>query len=117
DDVRPYITAATAVVLPSYREGLPRSLLEAAAMARPLIATDVPGNRHIVRDGYNGLLCAARDPTELAKAMTKMGAMPIDERHAMGQAGRELVESEFGEARVIRAYLEAVAQLCPTRGS
>ena len=49
DDVRPHIAAATAVVLPSYREGLPRSLLEAAAMARPLVATDVPGNRQLVR--------------------------------------------------------------------
>lgn len=54
-DVRPYVSGATAVVLPSYREGLPRSLLEAAAMARPLIASDVAGNRQIVRHGVNGL--------------------------------------------------------------
>ena len=57
DDVRPYMAAASAVVLPSYREGLPRSLLEAAAMARPLIATDVPGCREVVEDGVNGYLC------------------------------------------------------------
>ena len=117
DDVRPFIAGATAVVLPSYREGLPRSLLEAAAMARPMIATDVPGNRRIVRHGYNGFLCAARDPVELAKAMTKLATMEVGERHAMGQSARELVESEFGEAKVIQAYLEALAQLCPTRGS
>jgi hypothetical protein len=49
--------------------------------------------------------------------MTAMAAMATDERQAMGQAGRELVESEFGEARVIKAYLEAVAQLCPPRES
>jgi glycosyltransferase involved in cell wall biosynthesis len=117
EDVRPFIAAATAVVLPSYREGLPRSLLEAAAMARPLIATDVPGNRQIVRHGSNGLLCAARDPAALATAMKKLVDMPGDERDAMGRAGRHLVESEFGEDKVIRAYLEVVAQLCPTRGS
>lgn len=117
EDVRPFIAAATAVVLPSYREGLPRSLLEAAAMTRPLIATDVPGNRHIVRHGFNGLLCAARDPADLAKAMEKLASMPLDERDALGQAGRALVESEFGEAKVIQAYLQAVAQLCPARGS
>ena len=57
NDVRPYVAAASAVVLPSYREGLPRTLLEAAAMARPLIATDVPGCREVVEDGVNGFLC------------------------------------------------------------
>ena len=69
DDVRPHIAAATAVVLPSYREGLPRSLLEAAAMARPLIAADVPGCRDVVDDGVNGFLCKVRDPVSLADAM------------------------------------------------
>lgn len=116
-DVRPHIAAATAVVLPSYREGLPRSLLEAAAMARPLIATDVPGNRHIVRDNSNGLLCAVRDAEALAQAMRQMGEMAIEDRDTMGQAGRALVEREFGEARVIEAYLDAIAQLCPWRVS
>lgn len=117
EDVRPYIAAATAVVLPSYREGLPRSLLEAAAMARPLIATDVPGNRHLVRDKSNGLLCAVRDPEDLASAMERLGAMTVDDRNSMGLAGRALVEREFSEARVIEAYLEAIAQLCLRRGS
>lgn len=116
-DVRPFIADATAVVLPSYREGLPRSLLEAAAMARPLIATDVPGNRHIVRDSSNGLLCAVRDPNDLALVMTKMGLMASDEREAMGHAGRALVEREFSETAVIQAYINALAQLCGRRGS
>ena len=66
DDVRPFIAGATAVVLPSYREGLPRSLLEAAAMERPLIASDVPGCRDVVDDGVNGFLCSARDAVSLA---------------------------------------------------
>lgn len=111
DDVRPFIAASTAVVLPSYREGLPRSLLEAAAMARPLIATDVPGNRRIVEHGINGLLCAVRDPASLAEAMTSIGLMEADQREAMGRAGREMAEREFDEGRVVRAYLDAIGQL------
>jgi glycosyltransferase involved in cell wall biosynthesis len=111
DDVRPFIAASTAVVLPSYREGLPRSLLEAAAMSRPLIATDVPGNRGIVEHGVNGLLCAARDPRSLAQAMLVVGLMDRVKRDAMGRAGRDIVERSFGEQRVIEAYLDAIAQL------
>lgn len=111
DDVRPFIAASTAVVLPSYREGLPRSLLEAAAMARPLIATDVPGNRRIVEHGINGLLCAVRDPASLAEAMTSIGLMEADQREAMGRAGRDMAEREFDEGRVVRAYLDAIGQL------
>ncbi|HET9396255.1 MAG TPA: glycosyltransferase family 4 protein [Nitrospiraceae bacterium] len=111
DDVRPYIAASTAVVLPSYREGLPRSLLEAAAMARPLIATDVPGNRRIVEHGINGLLCAVRDPASLAEAMSSIGLMEADQREAMGRAGRATAEREFSEGRVVNAYLDAIGQL------
>jgi glycosyltransferase involved in cell wall biosynthesis len=116
-DVRPHIAAATAVVLPSYREGLSRSLLEAAAMARPLIATDVPGNRQIVRDNFNGLLCAVRDPIDLARAMERMGTMTSIDREALGLAGRELVEREFDEATVIQTYSDALTQLCSRGGS
>lgn len=110
EDVRPHIAAATVVVLPSYREGLPRSLLEAAAMSRPLIATDVPGNRQLVSHGTNGLLCAVRDPVALAHAMLMMGTMKPDQRDAMGRQARALVEREYGQDRVIRAYLEAAGQ-------
>ncbi len=86
DDVRPFIAEATAVVLPSYREGLPRSLLEAGAMARPLIATDVPGCRAVVEDGHNGYLCTVRDPASLAEAMLRLANLPAEGRQAMGDA-------------------------------
>ena len=80
-------------------------------MARPLIATDVPGNRRIVAHGVNGLLCEVRNPDSLAKTMLDVGLMDAGKREAMGRAGREIVERNFGEQQVIQAYLEAMAQL------
>jgi glycosyltransferase involved in cell wall biosynthesis len=115
DDVRPAIAAATALVLPSYREGLPRSLLEAGAMARPLIATDAPGCRAVVEHGVNGYLCAVRDAGSLAAAMRRMVELPEAERLAMGEAARRKVQDEFGEERVIRAYLDVLADLVAAR--
>ena len=109
DDVRPFIAAATAIVLPSYREGLPRSLLEAAAMARPLVAADAPGCRDVVEDGVNGYLCAVRDPGSLADAMRRVAELPPAERLAMGQAARRKVQAQFSEDFVIRAYLDILA--------
>lgn len=107
-DVRPFIAQATAVVLPSYREGLPRALLEAAAMARPLVATDVPGCREVVEDGVNGMLCAARDPTALASAMRKMAGLPRARLEAMGAASRLKVQQRFSVERVVGAYLDVL---------
>jgi glycosyltransferase involved in cell wall biosynthesis len=69
DEVRSQIAAATCVVLPSYREGTPRSLLEAAAIARPIITTDAVGCREVVGDGVNGYLCKVRDAADLAVKM------------------------------------------------
>jgi glycosyltransferase involved in cell wall biosynthesis len=111
DDVRPFIAAATAIVLPSYREGLPRSLLEAAAMERPLIATDVPGCREVVEDGSNGYLCRVRDPASLAAAMKRLAELPDEDRLAMGQASRKQVQERFSEEFLIRAYLNVLSEL------
>jgi glycosyltransferase involved in cell wall biosynthesis len=108
DDVRPHIAAAHCLVLPSYREGLPRSLLEGAAMARPLIATDVPGCRHVVEDGANGYLCTVRDPAALAEAMLKMIGLPGPVRAAMGANARTTVERRFSERAAVDPYLEVL---------
>lgn len=109
EDVRPFIRKATAVVLPSYyREGIPHSLLEGAAMARPLITTDEPGCRELVVNGDAGLACKARDPQDLARAIERMIAMPAQERRAMGLAARRLVEAQYSETLVCEAYLEAL---------
>lgn len=109
DDVRPHVEASDCVVLPSYREGLPRTLLEGAAMARPLVATDVPGCRDVVSDGLNGYLCAVQDVSSLAVAMGKVAALSGEERYAMGLAGRALAEARFDERIVHRLYLDAIA--------
>ena len=108
DDVRPFLEDADCVVLPSYREGLPRSLLEAAAMAKPMVATDVPGCRDLVTAGDNGMLCQARSAESLAAAMEAMLRLNSAERQAMGQRARERVERDFDQSIVVDAYLEAL---------
>ena len=110
EDVRPHIAAANCVVLPSYREGLPRSLLEGAAMARPLIASDVPGCRDVVEDGVTGLLCEVRSATSLAEAMERMVTMTAADRARMGAAGRRKVEADYDERLVVAAYLAEIAR-------
>ena len=116
DDVRPFIEQASAVVLPSYREGLPRSLLEAAAMARPLIATNVAGCREVVADGANGFLCSAGDPVSLAGAMLKFAELTPEQRNALGSVSRQRVQERFSEAVVIRAYLDVLGKLGAGQG-
>lgn len=114
-DVRPQIAAAHCIVLPSYREGAPRTLIEAAAMARPVIATDVPGCRSVVEDGRTGLLCAPRSGDSLAQACARFLSMPPAARRAMGLAGRARMEREFDEAHVVDAYLAAIGRVTGTR--
>ncbi len=109
DNVREEIAQADCVVLPSfYREGTPRTLLEAAAMARPIITTDSVGCRDVVDDGVNGFLCRPKDASDLADKMARMIAMSHAERKAMGLRGREKVEREFDEKIVIAKHLSAI---------
>lgn len=108
DDVRPYLVQADCVVLPSYREGVPRTLLEAAATARPVITTDAPGCRDTVLDGQTGFLCRVADAPDLAATLLRFIALTAEARLAMGQRGREFVEQNFDERRVIGRYLEVV---------
>ena len=108
DDVRPAIAASDCVVLPSYREGLPRTLLEGSAMGKPLVATDVPGCRDVVLDGETGFLCEVRSAESLAKAMRRMLELPPKQRLEMGRRGRSNVELNFGEPLVVAKYVEAL---------
>ena len=110
-DVLPFLAESDAVVLPSYREGVARSLLEAAAMAKPLIASDIPGCRAIVRDGYNGLLCRAKDSKDLSRAMLQMLRLPSAKRNQWGKNSRTLALRCFNERIVFGAYERKINEI------
>jgi glycosyltransferase involved in cell wall biosynthesis len=114
DDVRSYISNADCVVLPSYREGLPRTLLEAASMGRPIIATDVTGCREVVDHNVNGYLCKVRDANDLAEKMKDMIRLSIDERREMGYKGREKVEREFNERVIVARIINIINRIIDT---
>ena len=111
DKVADEITKSDCIVLPSYREGTPRTLLEAAAMARPIVTTDSIGCREVVEQGVNGLLCKIKSVEDLASALTLIVDMTLMERTAMGLNGRRKVECEFDESIVINKYLEAIQSI------
>lgn len=98
-DVRPAIADCSVYVLPSYREGVPRSTQEAMAMGRPVVTTDVPGCRETVVEGVNGFFAAARDTTSLAGAMQRFCENP-DLVHEMGRQSRRMAEEKFDVVRV-----------------
>jgi len=108
DDVRLYIEQAHALVLPSYREGMPRTVLEAAAMGRPAIVTDVPGCRHSIEPEVTGWLCKVRNPESLAEAMQRFVAMAPEQRQAAGDSARRRMVEHFSEDRVVQAYLDCL---------
>lgn len=103
-DMPAVFSQAHIVCLPSYREGLPKVLIEAAACARPIVATDVPGCREIVQDGFNGYLVPARNVESLADAIQKL-AEDATSRKAMGANGRQLVEQNFSSNIIIKQTL------------
>lgn len=109
EDVRPAIACCSVYVLPSYREGTPRSVLEAMAMGRAIITTDAPGCRETVEDGQNGLLVPPRDSDRLFEAMMQFVAKPELARD-MGAASRVLAEKKF-DVRKVNAELLRYAGL------
>lgn len=111
DDVRVEIAFADCVVLPSYREGTPRTLLEAAAMSRPIITTDAVGCREVVDDGVNGYLCNIRDARDLAAKMEQILSLSPDQRREMGLLGRAKMVAEFDEQIVIKKYLATIEEI------
>ena len=113
NDVRPFIADADVMVLPSYREGLPRSLLEAASMGRPLVATDVPGCRDLLKN-QNGILCREKDSQSLAEAMEKMIHLTPQERQKMGSRSRQMIVEGFSDEIVVNEYLNLIKVICPT---
>lgn len=109
DSVEHEIAEVDCMVLPSfYREGVPKSLLEAGAMGKPIVTTDNVGCRETVDDGINGFLCELRSTESLALQLDKMISLTHRERLKMGRASRDKIEKEFDEKIVINKYLDAV---------
>jgi glycosyltransferase involved in cell wall biosynthesis len=104
EDVRSAIAAASVYVLPSYREGTPRSVLEAMAMGRPVVTTDVPGCRETVIDGENGFLVPPRDAAALARAMERLIGEPAL-RARMGEKGLALCRAKYDVEQVNAALM------------
>ncbi len=112
DQMEFVIADADCIVLPTYyREGLPRVLLEAASMAKPIITTREPGCADVVEHGSNGLLCEARSAGDLAVQMLAMLEMDDESRRQMGAKGREKVASEFAQEIVFERYESAVRSI------
>ncbi|MVN75957.1 glycosyltransferase [Hymenobacter sp. HMF4947] len=110
DNVAAHIHAADCVVLPSYREGTPKTLLEAAACGKPLVTTDVPGCRETVQNGRNGYLCQVRNAADLADKLLAVAQLPPARLAALGAASRQLAEEKFDEKLVLSQYLAAVVE-------
>lgn len=105
DNVVPFIAKADCVVLPSYREGMPLSLLEGASMCKALVASDVAGCREIVKDKINGFLCREKDANDLAAKMEQYYHLEAKEKTAMGMTGREMVLKHFTKEIITEIYL------------
>lgn len=112
DDMPTLFSSVDMVVLPSYREGLPKGLIEAAACALPLVTTDVPGCREVVRDGEDGLLVPARDAGALADAIRRLADDPELARR-LGQAARAKALAQFDETIVIERTMAVYRELLP----
>ena len=111
EDVRPFYCMADCVVLPSYREGVPRVLLEAMSMEKPIITTDAPGCRNVCVDGVNGFLVKPRDVESLYLAMKKAVEMGEAELRKMGKKGREIVEQTYEISKIVSEYVKIIEEV------
>ena len=99
------------MVLPSYREGSPRSIMEASSVALPVIVSDVPGCRQVVDNNVTGLYCKARDSLDLSKKMKVILKMTTNERQKMGQMGRQKMLNQYDESVVLKKYKQKIADI------
>ena len=111
EDIKPLVGDADCVILPSYREGLSRSLLEACAIGRPIITTSVPGCADVVDEGVSGLMCRPGDAEDLAQKIEEFINLPFNIRREMGLKGRRKMEREFDEEIVISRYIHTLNSL------
>lgn len=111
DNVIPFINEADCIVLPSYREGLPFSLLEAASMSKVIIATDTAGCRDLITDGINGYLCARHNAVSLAEKMGMFFHLSADQKKNMGESGRLKVISGFRKEIIAGIYHNKISEM------
>ena len=111
DCVVDYLRKSDCVVLPSYREGVPRSLLEAASVGKPIITTNAVGCREVVDDGINGFLCEPRNILDLKSKMEKMFLLSKEERIKLGLNGREKILNNFDEEIILAHYINTLNKL------
>lgn len=111
DDVRNFISDSDLIVLPSYREGTPKTLLEAASIGRPIIATDVPGCREVVIHEKNGFLCQVKNPKSLAKEIKKFIELDYQSKLEMGLKSRELAKLKFDINNVNNYYIQSLKNI------
>ena len=111
EDIRPILSDANLVVLPSYREGTPKTLIEAASMSKALIATDVPGCREVVVDGLNGFLCEVKNPISLASSIKKYIKMDHNSKIRMGLMSRKIAEEKFDIHKVNNSYINELDKI------
>ena len=107
-DVRKFIIESDCVILPSYREGIPKSLLEASSIGRPIITTNEPGCKDIVDNKINGLLCKSRDVNDLIKQIEYFLNMNLNQRVQMGKYGRKKIIDLFDKKIIIDKYLDHI---------
>ncbi len=114
-NIKNILNKSSCIVLPSYREGMPRTILEAMAMARPVITTRTAGCRETVEDGISGFLVELKSPSALEEAMEKFIALTGEQRQNMGKAGRIKAEKEFDD-EVIASQISQIIQNTITQG-
>ena len=109
----PFYSQADCIVLPSYHEGMSNVLLEAAAIGRPVIASDIPGCREAIDCNISGFLCPPKNASALYEAMKKMLLLPAAQRSKMGKAARRKMQQSFDKKQVVQETLDALSILSP----
>lgn len=116
DDVKSVMDVHDCVVLPSYREGLSRVLLEAACLEKPIVTTNVPGCKDIVQDSLNGFLCEVKDVDSLILTLEKMYLLDTEEKKLMGKRSRQIIKQNFSLEIVLKSYIDIINSLLREEG-
>ncbi|GAD18348.1 glycosyltransferase [Helicobacter fennelliae] len=117
DDVRPYLRASSCVVLPSYREGMPMSLLEAMSMGKPIITTNTSGCKELVRNGFNGFICEPKNAHSLYEAMQNFINTPLQQRQKIGKQSRQIVLRKYDKSLILKQYTQTLHSICQDKKS